>query len=513
MLPAEDEIPRRDQDHCNVDPLQHNSFSDCDANLNQVSFKTDSSWREHVVTVTDNPLAKNDAVLSVEKMTVWSATFTIVKSVCGTGMINTPAAFKNGGWVSGILTTLFVSAMTLWSYDTVGYIATITADEINIEDDDDEPYTWKAMWTKAFNGYLTWIPDASLLLACFGGFSFYMLLLGQFFQPCVSFIWQKASGGQPDALIGQSWYYTAAFTVVVFPMAIKEKFDSVKYISLAGFLCTCVGFFTLFIETIHSSSSQAGWNQALVADGAMFGDDFDSFRGLLSVIVFAFFAHWGACQLYKEWNVGRVTVDNKEEIKTNRSYPSRIPMPVTTAFGITTAVYTTFGFLGFLRLTNANKIPDQIFEAGPDFVYSSTNIPVLIARTLMGLSALFTLPLVAITMRGAIATLLPKKYAHFHEGNSFKWRAFCSGFVVSLATVVACVMQVSGSRGFMFVIGFSANLTGGLVMFIFPALLFIKLAPKEATRLPYYFMLAFGVMLAGVFAPWSIYDFVTKANN
>jgi len=508
---SEDESAGREQERCNVDPL-HNSFYDCDAN--QVSFKTNSSWREHVVTVTDNPLANNEAAtLKVEKMTVWSATFTIVKSVCGVGMINTPAAFKNGGWVSGILTTVFVSALTIWSYDTVGYIATITADEINVEDDGDEPYTWKAMWTKAFKGYVTWIPDVSLLLACFGGFSFYMLLLGQFFQPCVSFIWQKASGGKPDVLVGQAWYYTAAFALVVFPMAIKEKFESVKYISLAGFLCTCEGFFTLFIETIYSSSSQAGWNQALTADGAMFGDDFDSLRGLVSVIVFAFFAHWGACQLYKEWNVGRVTSGNKEEIEMNRSYPSRIPIPVTIAFGITTVVYIIFGFLGFLRLTNVKKTPGQIFEAGPDFVYSSTNIPVLIARTLMGLSVLFTLPLVAITMRSAIVALCPKKYAHFHEGNTFKWRAFCSGFVVGLATLIACVMQASGSSGFMFVISFSANFTGGLVMFIFPALLFIKLAPKEATRWPYYLMLAFGVMLAGVFAPWDIYDFATKAKN
>jgi len=119
----------------------------------------------------------------------------------------------------------------------------------------------------------------------------------------------------------------------------------------------------------------------------------------------------------------------------------------------------------------------------------------------MAISALFTCPLVAIAMRISVGKLW---FSRWSEGNTKRWRLVSSFAIVAAGTCLGSVL--AKLEWFNFFIGLSALLFGGLLMFIFPAFMYINLAPKKLRRWPYKTMLVIGIVMVMVFVPWKIVD-------
>lgn len=176
------------------------------------------------------------------------------------------------------------------------------------------------------------------------------------------------------------------------------------------------------------------------------------------------------------------------------------------SFVVTVAVFITVGIFGCLRFSQfpVSDLPSQILAITKNDAelvgYQPEDIGALVIRVLMMLSVFFTSPMPLIYMRHGVGKLF---FPGASKGNTLKWRIISTSVLVVICSGVACGLQYN-PNGFGFLIELMANFNGGLIMFIYPALMYIRLAPQSARKLPYYLMLLVGITLVGVFTPWSI---------
>lgn len=168
-------------------------------------------------------------------------------------------------------------------------------------------------------------------------------------------------------------------------------------------------------------------------------------------------------------------------------------------------VYMVIGVFGVVRFGQSQ--PSQIFKTDGKLGYSPSNKGALAARFLMAISALFTCPLVAITMRISAGQLF---FPIQSKGNTKRWRLVSSLVIVTFGTLLACTM--TQLEWFNFFVGISFLIFGAVLMFIFPAIMYMNLAPKHLRRWPYKIMLAIGIVMLLVFVPWKIVDKATGKN-
>jgi amino acid permease len=432
----------------------------------------------------------NQSSSSVGSATIPEEVFNLVKSIIGAGVLSLPAGIAlmadNGAssTSSGIL--LSTSSMLIALMGGISaYTFSLIARVCKMTNSNTYADCWKA--TKGQS--LAWIVALSSTLDCFAGNLTYSMVLADTFRQLFSYLFELGgSSGKYAALFATLNAYNSRTRVllvltatILMPLCCVKNLSSLAPFSLVGILGMIYTAFVIGLRYFDGSYKLP--NGRFLADlGAVpsFAGAGSSSAGsmllplrnpksliLVSMLSTAYIAHFNAPKFYRE-------------LKDADSQPKRFHLGVVaSSFAVSVLFYAIVSALGYLTFGAATE--GMILSN-----YSTKDVLVSLSRFAVGLSLIFSYPLLFVGLREGIVDLInqitpllrsnkttPQKQLVLTDKQSNR----VTVGMVSLITMLALKIT-----DLTFVASMSGALLGTSLIFIFPPLMFRSALTMESER-------------------------------
>lgn len=290
--------------------------------------------------------------------TVKSSVVNLVKTIVGAGLLAIPYAFKSDGVLVGILLILLAAITSGFGLFILGKCSK------TLLDPRDSSFFSLCMLTFPS---LSPLFDLAMITQCFGVGLSYLVLLGDIFPSLV--------GGERELWIALS-------AMVVIPLCLLKKLDSLKYSSIIGLFA--LAYLSILILSTFVYEYANGRYEEIKSD-IHWWSVYD-YKGLMSTFSIIIFAYTGSMNLFSIVN----------ELKDNSM--TNISAVVNRSISISTIFFIAVALAGYLTFGN-NTLGNVILN------YDESSIYVRIGKFCLGSMILLTFPLLFYPCRIAVNNL------------------------------------------------------------------------------------------------------------
>lgn len=374
--------------------------------------------------------------------------FNLVKSIIGAGVLSLPAgiaAFGNApsALLPAIFLVAFMGSISAYTFSIIARVCSRTGAS-----------SYADAWDKTRGRGTSWIVAASSALDCFAGNLTYSMVLADTVKDLLAALGIVSS--RSAALLGLTGS-------TLLPLCLVKNLSSLAPFSLLGIMG--MAYTSIAIGIRFFSGTYAPPAGRFLADlGSSQQPAFGSIgaRGALSpkslilicMLSTAYIAHFNAPKFYSE-------------LKNNTM--KRFNAVVISSFGISIAVYATVSAMGFLTFGSATA--GLILNN-----YSTKDILLSLSRFAVGISLIFSYPLLFVGTRDGVLDL-------FQVPEKKRTNAFLNQVtILLLAAITSLALRV---KDLTFVASMSGALLGTALIFVYPSLMFrgiVRKAGEKATR-------------------------------
>mmetsp|Transcript_1691 Transcript_1691/g.2312 ORF Transcript_1691/g.2312 Transcript_1691/m.2312 type:complete len:487 (+) Transcript_1691:110-1570(+) len=402
--------------------------------------------------------------------TIPNEIFNLVKSIVGAGVLSLPAgiaAFGNApsALIPSTLLIALTGAISAYTFSMIARVCSYTG-----------ATSYSDAWDKTRGKRTAWIVAASSALDCFAGNLTYSMVLADTFKDLLATIGITTS--RSNALIGLT-------TLVLLPLCLVKNLSSLAPFSLLGILG--MGYTSVAIAIRYFGGAYASPAGKFLPDLASHMQPSFGTTGamgalspksliLICMLSTAYIAHFNAPKFYKE-------------LKNNTM--ERFNSVVISSFGISVALYAAVSAMGFLTFGAATE--GLILSN-----YSTKDVLMTLSRFAVGISLVFSYPLLFVGTRDGFLDLL--KVSEDKRTNSFLNK-------LSMGTLAIITVLALKVKDLTFVASMSGAVFGTALIFIYPTLMFREAVNKmgeKATRAQIFerklsgLIAALGVAIGGV---------------
>ena len=435
----------------------------------------------------------------VGEATIPEEIFNLVKSIIGAGVLSLPAGIalmantSAGGGASSSKSVLLSSSCFLIAImgSISAYTFSLIARVCRMTNSD----TYAECWTSTKGQSLAWIVALSSTLDCFAGNLTYSMVLADTFRQLLSSLLKLGGGGGGNKLVAvlaaqntRSNVLLLLTATVLLPLCCVKNLSTLAPFSLVGILGMVYtgiviglrffdGSYRLpdgkFLADLKLPPSFAGAAAGASSSGS--GGSAASLSPLLnpkslilvSMLSTAYIAHFNAPKFYKE-------------LKGANTQPKRFHLAVVaTSFATSVLFYCVVSSLGYL--TFGSSTAGMILSN-----YSTKDVLVSLSRFAVGLSLIFSYPLLFVGLRDGIVDLINQISPLLNKNNKKRRKPLVltesqsDRFTVGLVSLItAFALKITDLT---FVASMSGALLGTSLIFIFPTLMFRSALENESER-------------------------------
>lgn len=349
----------------------------------------------------------------------------LLKNIVGAGLLNVCVAFKHASLLGGLVVMIFSSFVCTSGFLLLGYACSKTRAK-----------TFRELFRYTVGDRYEKVVDITLFFHCFFSCVGYVTLIGDFAT-------KVCSGLAPGSLFARRRDAPVCVIAVfvLFPLSRLRNLDKLKYTSAMGLAVTALACGYVFYDCVagseHDGVSTLRENYAYLR--------LDIFKAI-ALFNGSFSAHYNAPTYYTELR--------------HRSF-KRFAQATLWAFGIATALFTTFGIAGFARF--GNQTMGNVLKS-----YSADNPMVQVSWLCMMVSTIFVFPHAFLRMRSSWTALVNKPKG-LHAQSPIP--------VTTIALLAMCVYLGVAFDDIAVIKMIKGATLGVSVMFIFPGLVTLGLPP------------------------------------
>ena len=356
-----------------------------------------------------------------------SSCATLTKTMIGSGILAMPAVLASVGAINGLLLMALAAVLSGLGQ----YLLIIVATTIS-------PVQTASIRSacKDINPYLSIVFDVAIIFKSLGVSISYFMVIGDSLVKLFPAI-------LGDYALMRSIWITASLIVVI-PLVLKKKMDSLKKTSIAGILVAvyfCIMALVVFIQSGRAS------------DTALFKkSDVKTIANAFSVFIFAFTCHQNVFPVYNE---------------SIHPDPERMKLVITTGILTSAAIYTVFAVFSYYTFGDACN-GNVLFNHKDSYL-------ALIGRALITLLAAFTIPLQIHPFKNSVKDIL-KVFGAGELSEEY------GNVVVVTATLTAYTVAV-WLKDLVFVVSITGKVAGVIVCYILPSVLYMFSEDLEKSNL------------------------------
>ncbi|CAM9311032.1 unnamed protein product [Ectocarpus sp. 6 AP-2014] len=369
-----------------------------------------------------------------DKSGMSASVFNLAKNILGAGMLSLPngvAAFSDSrkAIVPASLIIAALGAVSAYTFVLIGR----SCAETNAE-------SYEQSWARTVGQKSAWVPAGACVATCFAGCLAFTIIIGDSFSALAK------TFGAPALVAKRSNIIMAVSATVLLPLSLLKNLKSLGFTSMlgtSGLVYTAVMMAIRFFDGSYAAGGK--FHALLPAAGAPVFDAKGTnpicFLVLVSMLSTAYEAHFNAPLFYRELK------DN-----TVPRYSKMVSISFLASVATMTAV-TAFGFLTFGGASSGYILNN----------YATTDRLATVARVAVASSLVFSYPLCFVGLRDGIREMRGAKPGETR--NRTRWT------VGLLAGVTAASLKLTDLG---FVNSFGGALIGSGIVYVFPALMFLK---------------------------------------
>ena len=320
----------------------------------------------------EQPLIERErkSLLRVDVGSVRGSVFNLCSATLGAGALAIPSAFAGAGVLPGIALLCLGAAATVFSIQLL--IAAVSVSGAR---------TYEQLSLQVFGRGTEHVVEAGIILFSFGTAIAYLVALGDLLEPLVALLKQHLGW---LGWLGRRFAMAAAWGLVMFPLSLFERVNSLRWTSLLGVLSIA---YLVLVTICHACAAgrARGWREQL-RDTPLGPRDVASVLRAMPVMLFAFTCQVNVPALYAE---------------LRRPSRRRFGKVARRAAGICWTIYLLMGIFGameFGRGTNGNVLSNYDLRA-------ANAAPVMLAYLAISLTIVMAFPLVVLPCRHTMQTL------------------------------------------------------------------------------------------------------------
>ncbi|CAB1101728.1 unnamed protein product [Ectocarpus sp. CCAP 1310/34] len=369
-----------------------------------------------------------------DKSGMSASVFNLAKNILGAGMLSLPngvAAFSDSkkAIIPASLIIAVLGAVSAYTFVLIGR----SCAETNAE-------SYEQSWARTVGQRSAWVPAGACVATCFAGCLAFTIIIGDSFSALAK------TFGAPALVAKRSNIIMAVSATVLLPLSLLKNLKSLGFTSMlgtSGLVYTAVMMAIRFFDGSYAAGGK--FHALLPAAGAPVFDAKGTnpicFLVLVSMLSTAYEAHFNAPLFYRELKDN--TVPRYSKMVSTSFLASVATMTAVTAFGFLTFGGASSGYI----LNN----------------YATTDRLATVARVAVASSLVFSYPLCFVGLRDGIREMGGAKPGETR--NRTRWT------VGLLAGVTAASLKLTDLG---FVNSFGGALIGSGIVYVFPALMFLK---------------------------------------
>ena len=431
---------------------------------------------------------------SVASATIPQEVFNLVKSIIGAGTLSLPAgialmASKGSGGNNGIILSTsclliaIMGSISAYTFSLIARVCKMTKSD-----------TYAECWRATRGQSMAWIIALSSTLDCFAGNLTFSMVLADTFRQLLSSICVLGGKGIifPSVFKTIGAYNSRTMVLLLLtmttliPLCCVKNLSSLAPFSLVGIIGMVYMAVVIALRYFDGSYRLPGGrfladlNSLPSLEGGGIGGDVSFLSPLtnpkslilVSMLSTAFIAHFNAPKFYRE-------------LKDSDTKPKRFHLGVVaSSFALCVFFYAFVSSMGYLTFGSATK--GMILSN-----YSNKDVLISLSRFAMGLSLIFSYPLLFVGLRDGIVDLINQVRPLLHKNKTDKMMKQpqkqlvltdqqsnrVTVGLVSLITILALKIT-----DLTFVASMSGALLGTSLIFIFPPLMFRSALAMESKR-------------------------------
>jgi len=364
-----------------------------------------------------------------EGATITATVVNLLKNMVGAGLLNVCIAFKYSSVLGGVMAMALSAFLCSAGFLLLGYCCS----KANAK-------SFRELWRASMGPDSEKVVDVVLFFHCLFSCVGYITLVGDFAV-------KSFSGLFPGSILGERRDLSIYIVVVfcIFPLSQLKNLDSLKSTSAIGLFITALACTYVFYDVCTTSSEHGSLD---TLKDHFFYLKFDIFK-TIALFNGSFSAHYNAPTYYSEMK--------------NKSF-GRFAQATLYAFAIATGLFTLFGIAGFARF--GDQILGNVLKG-----YSAEDPMVQVCWLCMMVSTVFVFPHAFQRMRSSWNALIDKPPDYAFQPTTLVLLAI-TVYIGTAFEDIAVIKMIKGAT------------LGVLIMFIFPALFYIKLSLKEEAADP-----------------------------
>lgn len=374
------------------------------------------------------------------------ACFNLTKSAVGIGTLSLPSTIKKLGWALGLPMIVIASLLCTVSHHFLARLAANT----DIAD-------FYGLGKLAYGSVGEMTAVAATLLYLFGALLAYCRYAGDYIASAVGYLFSLDAN---NWLVYPPYMTILVSAVFIFPLACLKDLSKLANASILGMMC--IGYITVL--TIVDYFVHTPEPAPTIVPAKFSFEIFECF----SVFLFAFLNHFTTVALVP------VLI---------RPTPARRHQLIVTSQIATTTIYLLVAAFGYLHF--GDGVTRDILAA------RKVNLPYALGKLAIGITIIVSYPLLLDPVRSATDHLITRGVK---TPSAVRHYALTVGFVASSAVIAATfAKKIDG------ILDVFSSLAGSLLVFVFPALYFLRMSYKYPVsgleRGLAYFIVVFGAIL------------------
>ncbi|KAG9390254.1 Amino acid transporter transmembrane [Carpediemonas membranifera] len=399
----------------------------------------------------DLPRIGNDPV-PPGKASLFSSIFNLSNTIMGAGTLSIPFAISSAGLIGGIALIIFVASLSYTAFTILIKCGEAT-----------RQYSYKGIARIAFGKYFAVFAEFILVLYTTGTLISYPIILGDFVSDIFRAFIPEHFGIIYTVLCNPPGIIIIISTFLLLPLCALPRIDFLRFTSMIAIFNI---FVTIFVVTVHLFYDIHAIGFSGIADrGAIrLVNPSLNFFLALPLLGVSFTAHYNVFNIYAELK-GRS--EKKSQVVI---LPSVLVCIVS---------YLAMGLSGYLSFRQ--EAQDDILNS-----YSMRDLAAIVGRLAMAFTIAFSYPLVCFAWRRNICNVFL----------SWTKDTYLRHISVTLVAIVGSSFLAIAVNKISIVLGISGSVAGTCVVYIFPALFYLRLrmmgivGKKDPTWLTIIFVVA-----------------------
>lgn len=384
-----------------------------------------------------------------KKSSTSQATFLLINSAVGAGVLSMPMIFYRNGLLIGFLIIVCIASAQACTLGVLSRFASVT-----------NSHSYGGLVMVKLGRHASIALNVSMLLYLFGSSVAYLLIVGDSFGTFWGYVLQHVFQYSPDGwLASREFVITAVGCTCILPQCYKKTLSGSAFVSMLN-MVAFIGIVVCII--LYSIQHILGLPAAERFDGVVLYGDFSGIVETLSIAVFGFQCHSQVVAVFNELEDSQVPPYLRVIKKFDGSPKILVMMDVIMKSMLTCAIgYLLVGVVAYLAYPTS--ITSNIFNT-----FANDSVIISAARFVVGILQIASYPVNHFPARkalseGIIMPLVKKE----PSGNGFVFVETSVFFILSL--ILALTLTELGT-----VFTIVGGTSGTVIVFIIPGALLLE---------------------------------------